>query len=159
MCCFSRRSFYHRWGISPVSFPLSTRMVSIPGAHPITSQAAVSLCAIQPTERRVTHTRSARMCWGRGRTGRCTREPTGTTRSEAWLSRRFASRSNTDEGMPMNALREIGLLKQLEKFNHPNIVRSVSQEPVDLQRLFNVNFDAAYIFEKLRGKMNLGLKV
>lgn len=30
---------------------------------------------------------------------------------------------NSDEGLPMNALREIGLLKQLEKFNHPNIVR------------------------------------
>jgi len=30
---------------------------------------------------------------------------------------------NTDEGIPMNALREIGLLKQLDKFNHPNIVR------------------------------------
>ena len=30
-----------------------------------------------------------------------------------------------EEGIPMNALREIGLLKQLDKFNHPNIVRWV----------------------------------
>lgn len=29
----------------------------------------------------------------------------------------------SDEGMPMNALREIGLLKQLDKSNHPNVVR------------------------------------
>ncbi|KAK6182669.1 cyclin-dependent kinase 6 [Patella vulgata] len=30
---------------------------------------------------------------------------------------------NTEEGMPMSAIREISLLKQLEKFEHPNIVR------------------------------------
>ena len=29
----------------------------------------------------------------------------------------------TDDGVPVNALREIALLKQLEKFEHPNIVR------------------------------------
>ncbi|XP_046331397.1 cyclin-dependent kinase 6-like [Haliotis cracherodii] len=31
--------------------------------------------------------------------------------------------SNTEEGMPMSAIREIALLKQLEKYEHENIVR------------------------------------
>ena len=30
---------------------------------------------------------------------------------------------NTEEGMPMSAVREIALLKHLEKSEHPNIVR------------------------------------
>lgn len=30
---------------------------------------------------------------------------------------------NTEEGMPMSAIREIALLKQLENYEHPNIVR------------------------------------
>lgn len=30
---------------------------------------------------------------------------------------------NTEEGMPMSAIREIALLKQLEAYEHPNIVR------------------------------------
>jgi len=30
---------------------------------------------------------------------------------------------NTEEGVPMSAIREISLLKQLEAFEHPNIVR------------------------------------
>ena len=30
---------------------------------------------------------------------------------------------NTEEGMPMSAIREISLLKQLEAYEHPNIVR------------------------------------
>lgn len=30
---------------------------------------------------------------------------------------------NTEEGMPMTAIREIALLKQLEKYEHPNIVK------------------------------------
>ena len=29
----------------------------------------------------------------------------------------------TEDGVPMAILREISLLKQLEKFDHPNIVR------------------------------------
>lgn len=29
----------------------------------------------------------------------------------------------TDEGIPMSTLREIALLKQLESFEHPNIVK------------------------------------
>lgn len=33
---------------------------------------------------------------------------------------------NTEEGMPMSAIREIALLKQLENYEHPNIVRCVS---------------------------------
>ena len=32
---------------------------------------------------------------------------------------------NTEEGMPMSAIREISLLKQLENYEHPNIVRWV----------------------------------
>ena len=32
--------------------------------------------------------------------------------------------SLTEDGVPMAILREISLLKQLEKFDHPNIVRS-----------------------------------
>ena len=31
----------------------------------------------------------------------------------------------TEEGVPMSTLREISLLKQMEKYEHPNIVRSV----------------------------------
>jgi hypothetical protein len=31
----------------------------------------------------------------------------------------------TEDGVPMAILREISLLKQLEKFDHPNIVRYV----------------------------------
>ena len=31
--------------------------------------------------------------------------------------------SLTEDGVPMAILREISLLKQLEKFDHPNIVR------------------------------------
>ena len=31
----------------------------------------------------------------------------------------------TEDGVPMSVLREISLLKQLGKANHPNIVRSV----------------------------------
>ena len=31
--------------------------------------------------------------------------------------------SNTEEGMPMNAIREISMLKQLEIYEHPNIVK------------------------------------
>jgi len=31
----------------------------------------------------------------------------------------------TEDGVPMAILREISLLKQLEKFDHPNIVRCV----------------------------------
>ncbi|XP_070174896.1 cyclin-dependent kinase 6-like [Littorina saxatilis] len=31
--------------------------------------------------------------------------------------------SNTEEGMPMTAIREISVLKQLEKYEHPNIVK------------------------------------
>jgi serine/threonine protein kinase len=31
--------------------------------------------------------------------------------------------NNTEEGMPMTAIREISLLKQLEKYEHPNVVR------------------------------------
>lgn len=30
---------------------------------------------------------------------------------------------NTEEGMPMTAIREIAMLKQLEKYDHPNIVK------------------------------------
>ena len=30
---------------------------------------------------------------------------------------------NTEEGMPMSAIREISLLRQLEAYEHPNIVR------------------------------------
>lgn len=33
--------------------------------------------------------------------------------------------SLTEDGVPMAILREISLLKQLEKFDHPNIVRYV----------------------------------
>ena len=33
--------------------------------------------------------------------------------------------SLTEDGVPMTILREISLLKQLEKFDHPNIVRYV----------------------------------
>ena len=29
----------------------------------------------------------------------------------------------TEDGVPMSILREIALLKQLQKFNHPNVVR------------------------------------
>ena len=29
----------------------------------------------------------------------------------------------TEEGVPMSTLREISLLKQMEKYEHPNIVR------------------------------------
>lgn len=32
----------------------------------------------------------------------------------------------TEDGVPMAILREISLLKQLEKFDHPNIVRYVN---------------------------------
>ena len=32
---------------------------------------------------------------------------------------------NSEDGVPMSAIREIGLLKQLEKFNHQNIVKWV----------------------------------
>ena len=35
--------------------------------------------------------------------------------------------SLTEDGVPMAILREISLLKQLEKFDHPNIVRSESK--------------------------------
>ena len=31
--------------------------------------------------------------------------------------------TDTEEGMPMCTIREIAMLKQLEKFDHPNIVR------------------------------------
>ena len=34
--------------------------------------------------------------------------------------------SLTEDGVPMAILREISLLKQLEKFDHPNIVRYMS---------------------------------
>ena len=34
--------------------------------------------------------------------------------------------SLTEDGVPMAILREISLLKQLEKFDHPNIVRYVT---------------------------------
>ena len=30
---------------------------------------------------------------------------------------------NTEEGMPMSAIREIASLKQLEAYEHPNIIR------------------------------------
>jgi len=30
---------------------------------------------------------------------------------------------NAEEGIPMTTVREIGLLRQLEKFEHPNVVR------------------------------------
>ena len=32
---------------------------------------------------------------------------------------------NTEEGMPMTAIREISMLKQLEKYEHPNVVKWV----------------------------------
>ena len=35
--------------------------------------------------------------------------------------------SLTEDGVPMAILREISLLKQLEKFDHPNIVRYVKR--------------------------------
>lgn len=34
----------------------------------------------------------------------------------------------TEDGIPMNTLREIALLKQLETFKHPNIVKLVLTE-------------------------------
>ena len=30
---------------------------------------------------------------------------------------------NSEEGIPMTTVREIGLLRQLDKFEHPNVVR------------------------------------
>jgi len=32
-------------------------------------------------------------------------------------------RLNSEEGVPMTTVREIGLLRQLDKFEHPNVVR------------------------------------
>ena len=32
-------------------------------------------------------------------------------------------RLNSEEGVPMTTVREIGLLRQLDKFQHPNVVR------------------------------------
>jgi len=32
---------------------------------------------------------------------------------------------NSEEGIPMTTVREIGLLRQLDKFEHPNVVRYV----------------------------------
>lgn len=36
--------------------------------------------------------------------------------------------TNSEEGVPASTIREIGLLKQLEKYNHPNVVRFVIYE-------------------------------
>lgn len=32
-------------------------------------------------------------------------------------------RLNSEEGVPMTTVREIGLLRQLDKYSHPNVVR------------------------------------
>ena len=34
--------------------------------------------------------------------------------------------ATTEEGMPMSMVREVGMLKLLEKFEHPNIVKFVN---------------------------------
>ena len=36
---------------------------------------------------------------------------------------------NMEEGMPMSTIREIGLLKQLEKYDHPNVVKYADLSP------------------------------
>ncbi|KAJ8305099.1 hypothetical protein KUTeg_017349 [Tegillarca granosa] len=38
---------------------------------------------------------------------------------------------NTEEGMPMSAIREIALLKQLENYEHPNVVRLLDVRHTD----------------------------
>jgi len=51
----------------------------------------------------------------------------------------------TEEGVPMSTLREISLLKQMEKYEHPNIVRLVF---INFLRKFNFcgNFGMSSIF-------------
>lgn len=41
----------------------------------------------------------------------------------SWVAIKRIKIQNTEEGMPMSAIREIALLKQLENYEHPNIVR------------------------------------
>lgn len=41
----------------------------------------------------------------------------------SWVAIKHIKIQNTEEGMPMSAIREIALLKQLENYEHPNIVR------------------------------------
>lgn len=45
--------------------------------------------------------------------------------------------SLTEDGVPMAILREISLLKQLEKFDHPNIVRYVNFIIIFLKSFFS----------------------
>ncbi len=39
--------------------------------------------------------------------------------------KRIRIQTTAEEGMPMSTIREIAMLKQLENFEHPNIVRCV----------------------------------
>ncbi|XP_045138091.1 cyclin-dependent kinase 4-like [Portunus trituberculatus] len=62
----------------------------------------------------------------------------------------------TEDGVPVSAVREISLLKQLERFEHPNIVRllDVCQGQVEHERRLNLVLVLEYVNQDLSHYLN-----